>query len=304
MISFSEDQILEIARRKLSEGDFDQSIGLLQRSASTESRQLMGEAVYERGKRRVSTGEYRAAKDDFAMAVQHNGSPVVRSLAQERVHLLNNILNASTIPVSDEANRLANVRVSPAIAMPPDAFAPMISFIACVAAYRSGYDPKKSDPLSRLIRLIKRGVEESTIERLGEILADYLYTETPILRDADFIVPIPADAGRATERGYSIPMTLAAKVAVSCAIPLHAETVETAGALPELRRIPRWARALAIEDAFRGTDKATRLKGMNILIVDDVVTSGATLNEMANVLLSHGAHSVYALALAHSERSN
>ena len=303
MISFSEDQMLAMARKRLSEGDYNQSIGLLQRCASDESRELMGEATYRRGKQSASTGQYRAAKDDFAVAVQHNRSPMMQSLAQERSHLLNNILNNSTIPVADMVNRLANVRVSPAIAMPPDSFAPAISFIACVAAYRSGYDPKKADPLSKLIRLAKRGVEESTIESLGKILAGHLYTETPILKDADLVVPVPPDAERATERGYSIQMILAAKVAMSCAIPLHPEVVETAGPLPELRRIPRWARAMAIEDAFRCTDKATRLEGMNVLVVDDVVTSGATLREMAGMLLDHGARSVYALALAHSERS-
>ena len=276
-------------------------MNLLQRMDSDEARALMGEAAYGRGRQRASAGEYRDAKEDFALAAQHDRRPMVRSLAQERGHLLNDILGGRTVAVVDMRDRLANVRVSPAVAMPSDAFAPLVSFTACPAAYRSGYDRRRSDPLSVLIRRVKRRVEDSTVERLGEILAGYAYTETPILRDCDFIVPVPPDAERATERGYSIPMLLAAKVAISCAVPLHPEVIEATGPLPELRRIPRWARAMAVEDAFHGTDRAVRLKGMNVVIVDDVVTSGSTVRELATVLLNCGAQTVSALVLAHTE---
>ena len=303
MISFPEDQILALARSRLSNGDHEEAVNLLQRAHSDQARALLGEAVYGRGKQRASAGEYRNAKEDFALAAQQDRRPIVRSLAQERSHLLNEILGNRMVAVADLGSRLANLRVSQAIAMPPDSFAPLVSYVACPAAYRSGYDPQRSDPLSRLIRLAKRGVKDSTIERLGEILAGYAYTETPILKDCDFIVPVPPDVGRSTERGYSIPMLLAAKVAMSCAVPLHPEVVEAAGPLPELRRVPRWARAMAIEDAYRGTDRAVRLEGMNVVVVDDVVTSGATLHEVAKVLLGWGAQTISALVLAHTERS-
>ena len=301
MINFSEEQRLRLARSKFANRDYEDAFNLLQGMHTAEARELIGEAAYGRGKQLVSGGEYRDAKEDFAVAVQHNQRSMVRNLAQERGRLLNEILGGRAVAVADMRDQLANVRVAQAVAMPPDAFAPLISFTACPTAYRSGYDSQRSDPLSVLIRRIKQGVEDSTVERLGEILAGYAYTETPILRDCDFIVPVPPDVGRATKRGYSIPMLLAAKVAMSCAVPLHPEVIEATGPLPELRRIPRWARAMAVEDAFRKTDKAARLKGMNVVIVDDVVTSGSTVREVATVLLDCGAQTVSALVLAHTE---
>ena len=42
---------------------------------------------------------------------------------------------------------------------------------------------------------------------------------------------------------------------------------------------------------------------MNVVIVDDVVTTGATLNEIVLVLNEYGAENIYALVLAHTERS-
>ena len=56
-------------------------------------------------------------------------------------------------------------------------------------------------------------------------------------------------------------------------------------------------------DAYQGTDRASTLRGMNVAIIDDVVTSGATMQEIAMVLKDHGAQNVYGLALAHTERS-
>ena len=128
--------------------------------------------------------------------------------------------------------------------MHPETFAPSISFVGCPAAYRSGYDPERADPLSRLIQLVKRGAvsvsvsseREGAVDRLGEILAAYAYTETYILRDCDYLLPVPFDVDRASERGYSIPMILAAKVAMSCAIPLDSSVIVAAGQLPELGR--------------------------------------------------------------------
>lgn len=311
MIRIPDDNIVELARGMLSRGDYEGAMTSLRRVNTQQARELIGTASYTYGKQLVGDGQYGSAREFFVNALNHHPHPVARSLAQERNHLLGMIATGAAEPVSAMTGRLASVRVSRAMSLHPETFAPLISFIGCPAAYRSGYDPERSDPLSRLIRLVKgRAVGESaasereqSVERLGVILADYAYRETPILRDCDFIVPVPSDTERESERGYSIPLVLAAKVAMSSAIPLESKVIEASGALPELRQIPRWARRSAIIDAYRGTEKAETLEGMNVAIVDDVVTSGATLNEIALVLKEYGARNVYALVLAHTESS-
>ena len=311
MIRIPDESIMELARGMLSRGDYRGAIESLRRVNNPRARELIGTASYTYGKQLVGNGQYGDAREFFVNAVSHHPHPVARRLAQERNHLLVMIARGATEPVSAMTGKLAPVRVSRAMSLPPETFAPLISFIGCPAAYRSGYDPERSDPLSRIIRLVKGQAasesavleRERAVERLGEILADYAYRETPILRDCDFIVPVPSDTERESDRGYSIPTVLAAKVAMSSAIPLEAKVVEASGPLPELRQIPRWARRSAIMDAYRGTEKAETLEGMNIAIVDDVVTTGATLNEIALVLKEYGAQNVYALVLTHTEGS-
>ena len=123
-----------------------------------EARELIGTASYSYGKRLVGAGQYGAAREFFTNAINHHPHPVARTLAQERNHLLGTITSGNTEDVGRMLDQLATVRVSRAETMHPETFAPLISFVGCPAAYRSGYDPERSDPLSRLIRLVKRPV--------------------------------------------------------------------------------------------------------------------------------------------------
>ena len=310
MIRLSDDHLLQLAKGMLGRGKYTEAVQTLQGVNTMEAREVIGAASYAHGKQLVSEGQYGAARELFVNAINYHPDPVVRSLAEERNHLIR-MLRGAVRPVSHMTNQLATVRVSKVATMHPEIFAPLVSFVGCPAAYRSGYDPEWRDDLSRLIRLVKRGAQSATVsdervqavERLGEILAAFAYAETSILRDCDFILPVPFDADRASDRGYSIPMILAAKVATSCAVPLESKVIEASGPLPELRQIPRWARASAVMDAYQGTDRASTLRGMNVAIIDDVVTSGATMQEIAMVLKDHGVQNVYGLALAHTERS-
>ena len=311
MIRIPEDYVIRLAQGMLDRGDYPEVLKTLGGVNTPASRELIGTASYSYGKQLVGAGQYGAAREFFTNAINHHPNPVVRTLAQERNHLLGTITSGNVADVGRMVDQLGSLRVSRAETMHPETFAPLISFVGCPAAYRSGYDPERSDPLSRLIRLVKRPTtgdaalieREHSVERLGEILAAYAYSETGILNNCDFIVPVPSDTDRATGRGYSIPVILAAKVSMSCAVPLESKVVEAAGPLPELRQIPRWARRTAIMDAYRGTDKAETLRGMNVVVIDDVVTTGATLNEIALILKEHGASNVYALVLAHTEGS-
>ena len=311
MIYFSPDHLLSLGRESASRGEYADALKFIGEINTTDARSLKGDWSYQYGKQLVSTGNYSDAKELFAVAAQHHIQPPVRTLAQKRNELLNRILNRQVVPVANLINQLATFNISQAVALPPETFAPMISFIGCPAAYRSGYDPKSSDPLSRLIRTVKResanpiivDERERAIGLVGDFLAVYAYANTPLLSDVDLLVPVPSDFERSASRGYSIPLILAAKVASSCAIPLYTNLIETTGPLQDLRRLPRWARAGAVEDAYGGTGKATMLDGLNVIVVDDVLTTGSTLNEVALVLRSCGCRSVSAIVLAHTEWS-
>jgi predicted amidophosphoribosyltransferase len=58
-----------------------------------------------------------------------------------------------------------------------------------------------------------------------------------------------------------------------------------------------------VKGAFQTGKRAEWLKDQVVVIVDDVMTTGATMREVATVLKTHEVRTCYAIALAHTERS-
>jgi ComF family protein len=291
--------LAESARKK---GDLSLCRDLLRKVSDARRIKLeLADVTYALAKREAAAGHYPHARELFSEVTQSHANGVIRSLSQERSHLLNRIISLSQASAIDLKGYLVEARVKEIRAMSPGMFMPEVELVACPAAYRSGWDRQKGDPLSTLIRLMKRGVEEEAIERLGQYLAAFLHLETPILIDADFVIPVPTHPERETRRGYSIPRILAEQVSRSCAVPLHDEFVRTTEASLELRQLPSWYRKHAIKGAFETDKKADWLTERTVLIVDDVITTGSTVREVGRLLRKHGARSVYATAMAHTE---
>ena len=80
-------------------------------------------------------------------------------------------------------------------------------------------------------------------------------------------------------------------------IPCFEELIVKTKETPEIKSVNEYDKRLQIlEDAY--TIKSTTVKGKNVLLIDDLFRSGATLNAITDVLYSRGeAASVYALAL-------
>jgi competence protein ComFC len=109
----------------------------------------------------------------------------------------------------------------------------------------------------------------------------------------DAIVPVPSTSSRHRARGYNPAALLSRQLTLVSGAP-H---------LPVLRRIGQ-ARQVGAKRAERLTQltgsfyTTTSLEGMRILLVDDVVTTGATIHECARTLRDSGAQSVDAVVLA------
>jgi len=69
-----------------------------------------------------------------------------------------------------------------------------------------------------------------------------------------------------------------------CAIPIHGELIRTAAQAIELRSVPRWYGPYAVQDAFQAGRKAEWLKDRAVVVVDDVMTTGSTVREVARVM--------------------
>jgi ComF family protein len=111
------------------------------------------------------------------------------------------------------------------------------------------------------------------------------------------LVPVPLHGRRLRERGYNQSALLAAEIGKTTGLPAMTDSlvrlrhtksqVKTAGAEERQRNM---AGAFGCRDA--------RLAGKRVLLVDDVCTTGATMNSCAVALREAGATSVWGLALA------
>jgi len=132
---------------------------------------------------------------------------------------------------------------------------------------------------------------------LGDVLAEHVAHE-PALRDAALFVPVPLHDGRRRERGYNQSEILAAAAARAAGARLDARRLARLRDTRSQARLGAGARLTNVQGAFRiarGTPDGA-LAGRAVL-VDDVVTSGATVLECVGVLEAAGARDVHVLAL-------
>lgn len=110
----------------------------------------------------------------------------------------------------------------------------------------------------------------------------------------DCIVPVPLHRTRRRERGYNQAELLAVRLGELTGIPVTANVLRRIRPTPSQTKLGRAERMKNVHDAFALVD-AHPIAGRCLLLVDDVYTTGATLNECARVLRAAGAASVYGL---------
>jgi ComF family protein len=114
----------------------------------------------------------------------------------------------------------------------------------------------------------------------------------------DLLVPVPVHEARRRERGYDQAALLAASAASHLGLPWLAAIVRTRATTAQYH-LDRRHRAANVADAFGLAPGARRaVEGRWVVLVDDVVTTGATLCEAARALLDGGAVAVSAVAVA------
>ncbi len=130
---------------------------------------------------------------------------------------------------------------------------------------------------------------------LGRWLGDYLEANS---LPADVLVPVPLHRKRLRERGYNQSRLLALELAKLSGLPLVDDClVRERHTTPQARTSNVEERRGNVADAFSCRDR--RLKDKAVLIIDDVATSGATLDACARTLKKEsGASSVWGLVLA------
>jgi len=127
---------------------------------------------------------------------------------------------------------------------------------------------------------------------LIESLADSRLTATPI----DGLVPVPLHPRRQRERGYNQALLITELVADDLHFPLL-DVLQRRRYTTTQTSFDRSERMENLQDAFVVSD-ITGVQNKNLVLVDDVLTTGSTLNECARVLRLAGAASVRAVCIA------
>ena len=126
---------------------------------------------------------------------------------------------------------------------------------------------------------------------------------TAVLRDADFVIPVPLHRHRRRVRGFNQAAALARRLDRPV---LHA--LRRVRATPPQTRVPARRRRQNVRRAFglAGTPTLARtrrrLRGARVVLIDDVATTGATLEACGRVLRAGGAAEVRALTLTKAVR--
>jgi len=129
---------------------------------------------------------------------------------------------------------------------------------------------------------------------LAELLTDYLVAN-PL--PGEVLVPVPLHRKRLRERGYNQSTLLARQLGRLTRLPVVDDClIRRRAAPPQARTSTVDERHSNVADAFAGSGQ--RLRGKQVVLVDDVATSGATLNACAAALKAAGATSVWGLVLA------
>ena len=113
----------------------------------------------------------------------------------------------------------------------------------------------------------------------------------------DALVAAPISPKRLKRRGYDQTARLSAEISARTGIPYIPGVLEKIRETPPQSSLNRNLRETNLNGAFRAA-KADKIAGKTLLSVDDVMTTGSTLNECAKVLKAAGAKDVYAVTLA------
>ncbi len=152
------------------------------------------------------------------------------------------------------------------------------------------------DYYQRLIHRFKYGKKIPLGRRLAQRLGDAVAREKEFA-GCDLIVPVPLHRARYRERGFDQSEILAEGVSEVANIPLARRILKRKKNTKDQTYLNAQQRAENVRDAF-SISQPEIAKNKKLILVDDVTTTGATLNECARMLQDSGAKSIFSATLA------
>lgn len=134
-----------------------------------------------------------------------------------------------------------------------------------------------------LIHQLKYNNNKEAGEYLGAVMGKALL-QSERFSNIDYLVPLPLSAGKQFKRGYNQAEVICDGMNTTMQVPVHSNNLirkEYKGSQTKKNRTERWEN---VEGNFCLLHPG-KLQGKNVLLVDDVITTGATLEACAQILL-------------------
>jgi len=165
-----------------------------------------------------------------------------------------------------------------------------------ISGFTSLYVFEEGKEFQQIIHALKYNGRFQLGTFLGERLCNPLKEKLNEWR-VDVIVPIPLHQLKRAERGYNQSLFIAKGLGKVLNIPVNNNIVKRIRFTQTQTAMNLFEREKNVRNAFK-VKKPHSVTGKNILIIDDVITTGATVSECGRILLENGAHMVYVASVA------
>lgn len=153
-----------------------------------------------------------------------------------------------------------------------------------------------SEQVQQIIHEYKYFRKKSLAKRLAAELAVQVQSHAEY-RKADVIIPVPLHRTKFRERGYNQSLLLSLELSHLIETPVEAHILKRTRHTQSQSKLNAVQREQNVRGAFKVLDTES-LESQQIILVDDVMTTGATLTAAGEPLLAAGAERVLALTLA------
>lgn len=152
-------------------------------------------------------------------------------------------------------------------------------------------------------RMITQFKYSDRVERANSYAAWMARAGAALIADSDVLVPVPLHLWRLLQRRYNQAALLAYSVSDLCHLPVWSDALLRVRHTPPQASLDRTARLENVKTAFAvNRDYGSALAGKRVLLVDDVMTTGATIEACTRTLLSAKVEQVNVVTLARTIR--
>ena len=165
-----------------------------------------------------------------------------------------------------------------------------------ISDFHSAFIFHEGQEIQALIHSLKYDKNYKVGNFLGKVTSELLLDKIASW-NCDIIIPIPLHSLRKADRGFNQAREIAKGISKNINIPMKANILKRVRFTKTQTKLNLKERKENIEGAFK-LNNFKDIKGKNIILIDDVITTGATITECAKILLIGGANKIYALSVA------